>query len=137
MARTREGLLAAVLQAPGDDAPRLRLADWLAMQDDPRGELIHVQVALARGASADDARAGADAANGPSEREDADDDARDALARRERTLLAQHERGWIGPHAEWLVDWTFRRGFPDEIVARADAFVAYGDDLLRQAPVQS
>lgn len=40
-------LLQAVLDDPGDDAPRLVLADWLEERGDPRGEFIRVQVALA------------------------------------------------------------------------------------------
>jgi uncharacterized protein (TIGR02996 family) len=40
-------LLADVLARPQDDGPRLVLADWLAEQGDPRGELISLQIALA------------------------------------------------------------------------------------------
>jgi uncharacterized protein (TIGR02996 family) len=43
-------LLAAILAAPDDDAPRLVLADWLSERGDPRGEQIAVEVALARAA---------------------------------------------------------------------------------------
>ena len=41
-------LLAAIIAAPDDDAPRLVLADWLSERGDPRGEQIAVEVALAR-----------------------------------------------------------------------------------------
>src|SRR5437868_6989075 len=82
-----ERLMAAVLRAPRDDAPRLRLADWLAASGDPRGEFIRVQVELARlDPAADEA---------------------DRLARRERELLARHETEWVGPLAGWLLGWTF------------------------------
>ncbi len=42
-------LRAAVYAAPDDDAPRLVLADYLRERGDSRGELIHVQCAIARG----------------------------------------------------------------------------------------
>lgn len=38
-------LLAAIVQAPDDDAPRLVFADWLSERGDPRGEQIAVEVA--------------------------------------------------------------------------------------------
>ncbi len=46
--RDGEALLAAVLEHPEEDAPRLVYADWLTEQGDPRGELIAVQCRLAR-----------------------------------------------------------------------------------------
>lgn len=42
-------LRAAAYAAPDDDAPRLVLADHLLEQGDARGELVHVQCAIARG----------------------------------------------------------------------------------------
>ncbi|MFT3840326.1 MAG: TIGR02996 domain-containing protein [Myxococcaceae bacterium] len=47
--RSLEALFAAVYDAPDDDAPRLVLADALLAQNDPRGELIILQVARANG----------------------------------------------------------------------------------------
>jgi uncharacterized protein (TIGR02996 family) len=40
-------LLAACHREPDDDTPRLVLADWLQERDDPRGELVRLQVRLA------------------------------------------------------------------------------------------
>jgi uncharacterized protein (TIGR02996 family) len=75
----REALLAAVLAAPGDDAPRLVFADWLLHQDDPldrgHGELIQVQCALA----------GLDE-SGPT---------RARLVRRACALIAEHGRALV------------------------------------------
>lgn len=48
------GLLAAILETPDDDAPRLVYADWLQGHGDPRGELIQLQCQLA--AAPDDDR---------------------------------------------------------------------------------
>lgn len=47
--RSLEALVAAVYDAPDDDAPRLVLADALLAQNDVRGELIILQVARANG----------------------------------------------------------------------------------------
>jgi len=69
-------LLDKILAAPDDDAPRLVWADWLTERGDPRGELIHVQCALAAGRS--------------------DGETRAALLARERALLTEHGR--------WLLD---------------------------------
>jgi uncharacterized protein (TIGR02996 family) len=43
---TREGLLDAIAADPGDDTPRLILADWLDEHDDPLGEFIRLQMIL-------------------------------------------------------------------------------------------
>jgi uncharacterized protein (TIGR02996 family) len=47
--RTEAELLDAVLADPGDDAPRLVLADALQARGDPRGELIALQIRRGRG----------------------------------------------------------------------------------------
>ena len=73
-------LMAAVLQAPREDAPRLGLADWLIARDDPRGEFIRAQIERAW-LSRDAVEA-------------------DRLARRERELLGRHEAEWVGPLAD-------------------------------------
>src|SRR5580700_9385962 len=77
MADSLELLTAAVLQAPREDAPRLRLADSLTAQGDPRGEFIRLQIELARPGLAEEAA--------------------DQLAQRERELLAAHEAEWVAP----------------------------------------
>ncbi len=46
-ASSRERLLAAIYEAPHDDAPRIVYADVLAEADDPRGEFITLQLARA------------------------------------------------------------------------------------------
>jgi uncharacterized protein (TIGR02996 family) len=116
MADSFESLMAAVLQSPRDDAPRLRLADWLEARSDPRGEFIRVQLELAR--------LGQDA------------DETEPLARRERELLARHEMDWVGPLAEWLSDCKFRRGFIEEATVEAGTFLARGEELFAAAPVE-
>src|SRR2546427_3633554 len=112
-----ERMMAAILRAPRDAAVRLRLADDLAGGGDPRGEFIRVQVELARlGRGTEEA---------------------DQLARRERELLARHEAEWVGPLADWLLAWTFHRGFIEEVIVEAGTFLAHAEDLFGAAPVES
>jgi uncharacterized protein (TIGR02996 family) len=80
-------LLAAVRQAPADDAPRLVYADWLDEHGQPeRAEFIRVQCELARHDSP-------------------------ALRRREAELLAAHHDAFAGPLAAPHLRFRFRRGF--------------------------
>jgi uncharacterized protein (TIGR02996 family) len=107
---------AAVLQAPGEDAPRLRLADELAARGDPRGEFIRVQIQLARGETSEEATA-------------------DRLAQRECELLARHEAEWVGPFATYLIGWTFRRGFIEDVILDGKTFLARAEEIFRALPV--
>ncbi len=90
---------------PEDDVPRLILADWLAERGDPRGEFLHVQCRLAASAWGDP--------HG------------DALARRQRELLAAHAGEWTGPLAPYILDRHFRRGLL-RVNLRADRMLDAG-----------
>jgi uncharacterized protein (TIGR02996 family) len=81
--RTRAALEAALVAEPDDLATHHAYADLLTEQGDPRGEFIHVQLAL----------------------EDAGrtTDERQQLRRRERELLDAHEREWLGELAPLLL----------------------------------
>lgn len=103
--------------APEDDAPRLRAAEELAARGDPRGEFIKVQVELAR--------------------LDPESEAADALALREKALLASYGAQWIDPIADGLIDWTFRRGFVEDVTLSAEALLQYGDNLVSTEPVRA
>jgi uncharacterized protein (TIGR02996 family) len=108
--------LQAICEAPDDDGLRLIFADWLEEHDDPRGEFIRLQCALARLTG---------------------DDPRQApLRRRERELLARHENEWAGPLADRVAGWEFRRGFVEKVVLTPGAFLDAGAELFRLAPVQ-
>ncbi len=84
-----EALMAAVLAAPDDDAIRLVLADALQERGDPRGELISLQIARAKGPP--DPRA----------------------LKRERALLNANAKTWLGPLAAVVRGPVFERGFLD------------------------
>ncbi|MFO0601822.1 MAG: TIGR02996 domain-containing protein [Polyangiales bacterium] len=90
-------LFANVRAAPGDDAPRLALADELTRRVDPRGEFIALQY-RSRG--------------GGASRKD---------AARERALLKASGRAWAGALGPLLADGAFRfeRGFLAECRLKA------------------
>jgi uncharacterized protein (TIGR02996 family) len=78
--RTRDeenAFLAAIAASPDDDAIRLIYSDWLEEHNDPRGDFIRVQCALA---SLDDS-----------------DERYPALSRREDELLAEYASTWLRP----------------------------------------
>lgn len=130
---TRDGLLAAVVSAPHDDAPRWVYSDFLLERGDPRGELIAVQLTLV-GIGEDDPR-------------------REALVVRQDELLAKHKKKWTGDFKgtrieygvedgpQWVrasspMRWSFARGFVDTVRMAAADFIRNADELLRREPVR-
>jgi len=111
---TFDGLLDAIRDDPGDDTPRLVLADWFDDHDEPRrAELIRVQCLLAR--------------------LPAGHDLRPELEARERGLLLLHERGWADlPEA---AAGTFRRGFLDRLAVPARLLLREPERLMGQGTV--
>jgi uncharacterized protein (TIGR02996 family) len=82
--------LQSIQESPDDDSIRLILADWLEDNGQPeRAEFIRVQVRV--------------------EQLPVGSPARLELQARERRLQ-QHEREWLGPLAELLLGWSWRRG---------------------------
>jgi uncharacterized protein (TIGR02996 family) len=83
---TADELLAAVYDAPDDDAPRAVYADWLQEQGDPRGEYIALEL-------------------GGTTR---------ARKARAKALLAAHEDPWLEPLRGALLKSSvkWQRGFP-------------------------
>src|SRR5262245_19761650 len=79
----RRSLEEALAEDPDDLAAHMAYADFLTEQGDPRGELIQVQLALE-----DTGRKG---------------DERARLLRREKELLKQHARQWLGDVGRFLV----------------------------------
>src|SRR6516165_5845774 len=77
-----DAFLHDILAHPDDDAPRLIYADWLEEHNNPRGEFIRVQCALAR--------------------LDDEDPRRWPLEQREGELLQQYEQQWLTPLRELL-----------------------------------
>jgi uncharacterized protein (TIGR02996 family) len=113
-----EAFLRAIRAEPEDHGLRLVHADWLEEQGDTdRAELVRVQCRLA--------------GLGPR------DPARCALEVRERALLHQNERNWLGGLRGSLKRWRFRLGLLDEVVLTADRFLAHAETLFRLGPVRA
>jgi uncharacterized protein (TIGR02996 family) len=94
---TTDELFQRVYEAPGDDAPRLVLADALQQDGDPRGEFIALQLG-----SSSRARKRAD------------------------KLLERHRADFLGPLRSVVVVGTdeWERGFPVACIARLDGSLA-------------
>jgi uncharacterized protein (TIGR02996 family) len=94
--------LQAIKEEPEDDTPRLILADWLEERGDPRGELLRLQVTLARlipGTRAWWAR-----------------------YEREQQLRQFHEKDWLGPLAGLADSYTLQRGLV-QLTLKVDDFL--------------
>lgn len=92
---TAAALLANVYATPADLGPRAIYADWLQERDDPRGELIALQLA------------------NPSERT-----APREVLERCREILDQHRTAWLGPLATTSRYHRFANGFLGEAEVR-------------------
>ena len=145
----RDALLAAVRQAPRDDAARLVFADWLDEHGEAdRAEFIRLQIEIEPLRQPDSdldrwRRAVID--RHPDEPVPADFPPEllgyAALARREDRLLEQYRWEWLGPLAAVYEDVsshlapTFRRGFAEEVALTASAFLESGDLIRAACPV--
>jgi len=104
-----------VLAHPDEDAPRLIYADWLDEHNDPRGEFIRVQCALAQ-LSDEDPR-------------------RWPLELREQELLREHTEKWL-PKGIKNVKCIFRRGFVEEITVWVGDSFPVVEQIFLLEPIQ-
>jgi uncharacterized protein (TIGR02996 family) len=109
-----------IVEAPDDDAPRLQYADYLTSQNDPRGEFIRVQCAIAKRAPHGEEYW--------------------TLKQRELDLLAIHGPNWRAPVRAALAPWSpgttqieFQRGFVESF-PHYDYFGDVGPELLEKIP---
>jgi uncharacterized protein (TIGR02996 family) len=109
--------LRAIRAAPDDDLPRLIYADYLDDHGDPRGEFIRIQIERPRLPR--------------------DDPRRPELKGREDELLRRHREEWEGPLAAVVSHAVFRRGFVDDVLVMAEAFVAHARTLFDWAPIRT
>ncbi len=103
----------AVLDEPDDIAARRVYADALIAEGDPRGELINVQCEL----------------------EDAAPTDRPPLIKRERELLAAHEKTWVAPFKGAIWRPQFQRGFIESAFVNTKKFIPVARELLDSEPV--
>jgi uncharacterized protein (TIGR02996 family) len=112
-----DAFLQAILNDPEDETVRLIYADWLEERGDPRGEFIRVQCCLSG------------LPIGHPERGE--------LRKRERELLRQHAAEWSQPVSRLPVaDWTFRRGFIEEVTMGGDGFLHDAKELFDAIPLR-
>ena len=145
----QDALLAAIRQAPDDDAPRLVYADWLDEHGDPdRAEFIRLQVEIDPYRRPDSdldrwRRAVVDLhPNRPAPADFPPELHRYAtLAGREAELLKARQWEWVAPLAAVDGDYTshlavtFRRGFAEEVALAASAFLRHGDAVRSACPM--
>ncbi len=110
-----DAFLHDILAQPDDDAPRLIYADWLDERNDPRGEFIRVQCALAQ-LSAEDPR-------------------RWPLEQRQQELLSEHETKWLPKNID-NASCVFRRGFVEEISLLLQDFLTEAKSIFEQTPLR-
>jgi uncharacterized protein (TIGR02996 family) len=110
-----DAFLHDILAHPDDDAPRLIYADWLDEHNDPRGEFIRIQCALAQ-LSDEDPR-------------------RWPLELREQELLREHEAKWL-PNGIGEGPCVFRRGFVEEITLAPHDFFTRAEQVFEQIPLR-
>lgn len=108
--------LAAILEHPDDDAPRLAYADALTKAGDPRGEFIAVQVQLAV------------AKSGSAERR--------ALARRDTALFGKHGEPWTKHAMKVCEQATLKRGFVELVAVAGTKWAQHGAALLARDPIR-
>jgi len=110
---SEESFLQAIRDAPDDDELRLVFADWLEEHDDPHGELMRLEVALAR--------------------LDGGDDRRQRLEARSRKLRREHRDRLIGPWVRRLYDWGYPRGLLS-VAAHVSGFFPLGPEVAHLLP---
>lgn len=104
-----DALLAAIVAAPEDDAPRLVYADWLLERGDARGEFIRLQVEEARSAKWNP---------------------------RVRQMIEAGWRNLAGELAPFTNEHAFDRGFPRWVTLSAAAFARHGERFFSRWPLQ-
>jgi uncharacterized protein (TIGR02996 family) len=117
---TEAALLRAIRDQPDEDTPRLVYADFLEEDGaSARAEFIRVQIERARLPEGDPLRP--------------------PLEDREHELLAEHECDWLGvapDDTSELEEWTFDRGFVNEVAASPYFMRGPGADLCAAHPVR-
>lgn len=119
-----EKLIAAVLADPDNDAPRLKFAQWLDDQGNPRGEFIRIQCKLCDLQSKRKLTARQKGQKGQ-------------LANQEQKLLKKHLAEWTAPLADLQVRpevAVFRRGFLWKLELRDIDVTDKSLELLKHVP---
>jgi uncharacterized protein (TIGR02996 family) len=119
MSDSRQVLFQAVLDRPDDDAPRIRLAEFLDARGDPYGAFIRTQLATTHAL-----RYGSD--------EEANE-----LREKARQLRYEHcTPEWTNGVEKLGADPEFIRGFVDRIIIDARTYIDHADKLYQCAPIR-
>jgi uncharacterized protein (TIGR02996 family) len=112
-----DALLQGIIENPDADGPRLVYADWLEEQgQEERAEFIRVQCTLARMLP--------------------DDPRRDESQAREKALLTAYREVWGAPLRGLVRDWTFRRGFVEEVEVSDEQFMSKAAAVFHLTPLR-
>ncbi|MEK6236728.1 MAG: TIGR02996 domain-containing protein [Planctomycetales bacterium] len=111
-----KAFLAEIVENPEDDDPRLVYADWLEERGEPRAEFIRVQCEHAQMKSV----------------------APTLLPEwnRENRLLHANERRWMKELRPFLINWTFERGFVEQVCMRGSVVLSDGDRVFGRSPIR-
>lgn len=112
---TDRSLFEAVVANPEDDQARRDYADYIRPFDPPHAELIDLQL--------DRARRRRKGASG------------EYVANEER-LIAANQARWLRAVDKYARDWTFYRGFVEEIWVEPGLFLEHGDYIFKLAPIR-
>jgi uncharacterized protein (TIGR02996 family) len=133
-----DALLAAIIENPDEDTPRLAYADEIQETDAERAEFIRVQVEIARRPRLDCGGVQCDRCQFPTGFHRYTKRCRGEVCR-----LRQREYYTSFRYVVW--NWTrgippgaqpsFRRGFVEKIVLRADWWVAHGPHIVTRYPI--
>src|SRR4051812_30924932 len=116
--------LRAILAAPDDDLPRLVYADYLDERDDPRGQFIRLQIAIAAIADEPRSESGVFDTCRPTARDPGDEVRLADLRAEESSFLAAFGPEWLALLGTGATGLRFWRGVLDTVRCRAETFVA-------------
>jgi uncharacterized protein (TIGR02996 family) len=113
----RAELIAAVIAAPDDDGPRQVMADWLTEVGDPQGELILLQLSLAK--------------------PELDENERESASERSRAILKDYGLTWQKQLRDLGVEMgNWNRGFIETITIEPKPFIKNATKILSLTPVR-
>jgi uncharacterized protein (TIGR02996 family) len=112
-----QALLAAIVENPDDDLPRLIYADFIQEQgQSDRAEFIRLQCQLAQ--------------------LNEDDPNREKLENREQRLLKRHQESWLKPFEGCCTKSKFSRGFVEEMTLSSSQFLFYHKWIFSRTPLR-
>jgi uncharacterized protein (TIGR02996 family) len=119
MSDSRQALFQAVLDRPGDDAPRFAYAGYCDAQGDPYGAFIRTQLARTQAL-----------------RYGSDEDANQLREEANELRYRHRSPAWTNGIEKLVKHPTFIRGFVDRVFMDARTYFEHADELYELAPVR-